>query len=258
MMPDPRTRRVGTHAWSLATRGRLNAQEKRRLALAVLEAQLRNIVGRLAMAAHLDPGRRRTLDVDLLTPPATILTCVAEAHAVERLSPVLLNHSRRTYAFGAALGAVKGVPVDHELLYAAALLHDVGLQDGAGDGADFTLASAAVARQIADDVGLAPSAAETVASAITLHHSPDVRLADGPVAYLLSAGAALDVIGLGCCQLPPSAVARIVELHPRSKFQRVFASAFREEAARVPGGRAHFLERYAAFDLAIRKAPFRE
>lgn len=258
MKADPRSRRVGTHAWSLATGGRLNAQEKRGLAPAVLSAHLRNVVGRLAMATHLDPGRRRTLDVDLLTPPATILTRVAEAHAVERLSPVMLEHSRRTYAFGAALGVVKGIAVDRELLYAAALLHDVGLPVGAANGADFTLASAAVARQIADDVGLAPSAAEVVASAITLHHSPDVRVADGAVAYLLSAGAALDVIGLGCWQLPPSAVARIVELHPRSNFKRVFASAFREEAARVPDGRAQFLERYAAFDLAIRMAPFRQ
>lgn len=259
MMPEHPTHRVGTYAWSVATGGRLTAREKRRLAPALLVAHFRNIVGRLAMATHLDPGRRRTIDVDLLTPPATILTRVAEAHAVERLAPVMLDHSRRTYAFGAALGIVEGIEVDHELLYAAALLHDLGLAPGisSGTGTDFTLASAGVARQVADDVGLPPGAAETIASAITLHHSLDVRLADGAVAYLLSAGAALDVIGLRCCQLPPSTVARILEAHPRANFKASFASAFREESARVPRGRARFLERYAAFDLAIRTAPFR-
>jgi hypothetical protein len=258
MMPDRRAHRVGTHGWSRATGGRLSAREMRQLAPAALGACARSVVGRLAMVTHLDRGRRRTLDADLLTPPSTILTWIAEAHAAERLTSVMLNHSRRTYAFGAALGVIEGVEVDHELLYVAALLHDLGLPAGSGDGTDFTLAGAAAACRIAEDVGLAPSAAETLASAITLHHSPDVRLADGPVAYLLSAGAALDVTGLRCWDLPPSAVDRILEVHPRTDFKRFYASAFREESTRVPRGRARFLERYAAFDLAIRSAPFRE
>src|SRR5688572_8999492 len=127
------------------------------------------------MATHLDRGRRRRIAVELLTPPATILTRAPEAHAVERLTPVMLNPYRRTYAFGTAVGIVEGFQVDHELLYTAALLHDLGLAAGTGDSTDFTLAGAAVANQIADDVGLSPSAGETIASAITLHHSPDVR-----------------------------------------------------------------------------------
>jgi hypothetical protein len=219
---------------------------------------MRNVIGRLAMVGRVNSGRRRQLDVSGLDPPATILTRVAEAHASERLSPTLLNHSRRTFAFGAALGLLEGVQVDLELLYAAALLHDVGLPDGAGEKVDFTVASAAVALQIADDVGLPPSAAEVLASAITLHHSPDVCPADGPVAYLLSAGAALDVIGLRAWEVPPSALAAIVERYPRAGFKREFARAWRSEAARVPQGRAWFLQRYAAFGLAISTAPFHE
>jgi hypothetical protein len=77
------------------------------------------------------------------------------------------------------------------------------------------------------------------------------------VAYLLSAGAALDVIGLRAWDIPPSAIAAVVAQHPRSSFKREFARVYREEAARVPRGRAQFLQRYAAFGLAIRVAPFR-
>jgi hypothetical protein len=257
MNTQPRAHRVGTHAWSLCTGGRLTVAEKRSMAPAVVAAQARTIAGRLAMAAHLNHGRRRELDPDRLLPPATSLTRAAETHARARLGPTILNHSRRTYAFGAALGMVDGIDVDHELLYAAALLHDVALPDGAGYRTDFTLASAAVASQIADDVGLPQTAAEILASAITLHYSPDVRLSDGPVAFLLSAGAALDVIGLRAWDLPPSTVSTIVDQHPRLGFKREFARAFRVEAARVPRGRAQFLQRYAAFGLAIRIAPFR-
>jgi hypothetical protein len=207
--------------------------------------------------AHVNGGRRVELDPIRLAPPRTILTRVAEAHAAARLGLAILDHSRRTYAFAAALGMIDGVDVDHELLYAAALLHDVGLPEGAGDGTDFTVASSAIAAQVADDVGLPPSATEIVASAITLHHSPDVSPADGPVAFLLSAGAALDVIGLRVGDLPSSTIAAIVAEHPRAGFKREFGRAFRDEAARVPDGRARFLLHYAAFGLAIRTAPFR-
>ena len=203
MNTKPRTHRIGTHAWSLRTGGQLTAAERTSMIPAVISAQARSVAGRIAMAAHLNRGRRRDLDPDRLTPPATNLTRVAEAHAVAHLDASLLNHSLRTYTFGAALGLVDHVDVDRELLYTAALLHDVALRDGAGNGLDFTVASAAVALQVADDVGLPSTAAETPASAITLHHSPDVRPSDGPVAYLLSAGAALDVIGLRAWDIPP-------------------------------------------------------
>lgn len=262
-MPDPttlqhRAHRVGTHEWSLCTGGHLSSAEKRRFIPAVLAAQGRNVAGRVSMAARVNRGRRARVDHDRLLPPSSILTRVAEAHAAARLTPGILNHSRRAYAFGAALGIVDGVDVDHELLYAAALLHDVGLIDGSGDGTDFTLASAAVATQIAGDVGLSLADARAIASAITMHHSPDVRLNDGPVAYLMSAGAAVDVIGLRAWDIPPSTMAETLHQHPRLGFKREFGGAFRTEAARVPRGRARFLNRYAGFGLAIRMAPFED
>lgn len=242
----------------MRTGGRLTTAERASMVPAIVRAQAGNLVGRIAMATGLNRGRRRELATSQLEPPATILTRVAEAHAIAHLEPTLLNHSLRTYAFGAALGLVHRIEVDHELLYAAALLHDLALADGAGGGLDFTVASAAVALQVADDVGLPPGAADTLATAITLHHSPDVRPADGPVAYLLSAGAALDVIGLRAWDLPPATISAVQARHPRLGFKRRFAHLFREEAVRVPRGRARFLRSAAAFDLAIRLAPFGE
>jgi len=116
--------------------------------------------------------------------------------------------------------------------------------------------SARVARDVAEDVGLSSAATETMRTAITLHHSPNVTLADVPVAYLLSAGAAVDVVGLRSWQLPPDLLASVVAQHPRLGFKREFAAAFRTEAHRVPRGRAKFLRSYGAFDLAIKLAPF--
>lgn len=83
-----------------------------------------------------------------------------------------------------------------------------------------------------------------------------MTLAAGPVAYLLSAGAAVDVVGLRSWRLPPELLASVVAQHPRLGFKREFSAAFRTEAARVPHGRARFLRSYGAFDLAIKLAPF--
>jgi hypothetical protein len=94
-------------------------------------------------------------------------------------------------------------------------------------------------------------------TAITLHPSPGVTLADGPVAYLLSAGAGIDVAGLRSWKLPPHVLAAVVTERPRLGFKREFSAAFRAEAAAVPRGRAQLLRRYGALDLAIKLAPFR-
>ena len=247
---------LGTLEWVAATGGRLTTAEVRQLLRPLAAAHAANVVGRLAMVVRLNAGRHADIDVDGLQPPTSPLTALAEREARSRLSPTLLNHSYRTYAFGVALGALADIDVDHELLFAAAMLHDVGLGRSV-QGVDFTLASAAVARDVAKTVGLSAAATETIRSAITLHYSPGVSLAHGPVAYLLSAGAGVDVAGLRSWALPPQVLADVVAKRPRLGFKREFRAAFRAEAAAVPRGRARLLRRYGAFDLAIACAPFR-
>ena len=169
----------------------------------------------------------------------------------------LLNHSYRTYVYGRALGELEGTDVDTELLFAGALLHDTGLVNPTGT-ADFTLTSARLARQVAEQVGLSTDATDTLMTAITMHYTPGVTVDAGPVAYLLAAGAAVDVVGLRSWELPPATIAEVVRAHPRAGFKTVFTEAFRQEAARVPEGRARVLQRYGAFAAAIRFAPFNE
>jgi len=169
----------------------------------------------------------------------------------------LLNHSYRTYRFATALGELEGLEVDTEVLFAAALLHDTGLVLAEGED-DFTLTSARVALDVAEQVGLSTAATETLQTAITMHHSPRVTLAAGPVAYLMSAGAGVDVAGVRCWDLPPSVLAEAERDYPREGFKSYFTRAWTAEAARVPQGRAKLLRRYGAFSAAIALAPFDE
>jgi hypothetical protein len=249
---------LGTHPWVERTDGRLSAAERRALLRPLARAHATNAAGRVSMLLRVNSGRRRAADtaVDRRPAPSSVLTRAAEDVARHRLSAALLNHSYRTYTFGAALGELEKLDVDREVLYAAALLHDVGLPTPE-PGIDFTRASARVATEVAERVGLSTAAADTMRTAITLHHSPGVTLAHGPVAYLLSAGAGVDVVGLRSWELSPDLLAAVVATYPREGFKREFSAAFRTEAASVPDGRARFLRRYGAFDLAIKTAPFR-
>jgi hypothetical protein len=253
--PPPGADDLGTYPWVARTGGRLTAAEKRQLARPLAVSHARNLTGRLGMLLRVNSGRRRDPSLSRLASPDSPLTRAALTVARAQLSPALLNHSHRTFLFGAALGELEGLDVDREMLYAAALLHDVGLPTRVPL-VDFTRASARAAQQVAEQVGLSTAATDRLRSAITLHHSPGVSLTHGPVAYLLSAGAAVDVVGLRSWQLPPALLTDVVTAHPRAGFKREFTAAFRAEAVRVPQGRAAYLRRYGAFDLAIRTAPF--
>ena len=254
---DTNDTRVGTAAWVERTSGRLTAAERRALLRPLARTHAQNAVGRLRLAVGLHPGRNAYVPPARLAPPTSVLTRAAEERARRVLPVPLLNHSYRTYVFGRALGELEGTDVDTELLFAAALLHDTGLVNPTGT-ADFTLTSARLAREVAEQVGLSTAATDTMLTAITQHYTPGVTVDAGPVAYLLAAGAAVDVVGLRSWELPPATITEAVREHPRAGFKTAFTEAFRQEAARVPEGRARLLHRYGAFAAAIRFAPFDE
>jgi hypothetical protein len=248
---------VGTVEWTQRTGGRLEPAERRRLVGDLARVHARNLIGRFSVLAHLDPGRRSYVPPARLLPPDSPLTRAARDAAIRVLPATLLNHSYRTFRFASALGEREGLEVDREVLFAAALLHDTGLVLAGGKD-DFTLTSARVARDVAEQVGLSTAATEALQTAITMHHSPRVPLAAGPVAYLLSAGAGVDVAGSRCWDLPPSILAEAARDYPRKDFKAYFTRAWAAEAARVPQGRAKLLRRYGAFTAAIALAPFDE
>jgi hypothetical protein len=247
--------RVGSIAWSEQTNGQLTQAEHRALLRPLAHAHAQNVAGRAAMAVRMNSGRCANIPARAMRRPSSLLTRTAEEQASQRLSPALLGHAYRSFLFAVALGSVECVDVDRELLFAAAMLHDVGLALPAR-GVDFTLSGSRLAREVAETVGLSTAATAILRSAITLHHSPDVTLDDGPVAYLMSAGAALDATGLRAWQLPPQVRKAVITEHPRPGFKREFNRVWATEAAAVPRGRAQLLRRYGAFSLAVRLAPF--
>ena len=165
------TARVGTMSWSARTRG-----------------QLTGPAARAAASAGSDPRRQRHRQI--VDVPAPQLRAVRAAPRPGAACAVVGADPD-----GGAAGAAAPVPgaaaplgtaatcsasrwarsnrstSTGSLLFAAAMLHDIGLTTPTA-GVDFTLASARVALDVAETVGLSTAATETMRTAITLHHSP--------------------------------------------------------------------------------------
>lgn len=256
MSPSWPDEEIGSIGWTERTGGVLTPKERLALARPLLRGELAILAGKVAMALRVHSGRRAVVDPDRLLPPESSLARDAESAARELLSPALLNHSSRAFAWGAALAAVEEISFDRELLYVAAMFHDTGLPSPV-PGVDFTVQSVAHARAFAERQAMTSEDRELVANAIALHHTPGVGPGSGAEAFLLSAGAGVDVFGLRSERVPDATRRSVVQDFPRGGFKREFSRLFREEASRVPHGRAWYLHRFALSDLSIRLAPFR-
>jgi HD domain-containing protein len=186
-MSQPRpTDPIGSIGWTERTGGVLTARECLTLARPLLRGELSILGGRLAMVLRMHSGRRSSIDPASLVPPDSPLARDAEVAAQDRLTPALLNHSSRAYTWGAAIAALHGITFDRELLYLAAMFHDTGIPSPVPD-VDFTVRSAALAREFTDSHHVPADIRELVANAITMHYTPGVGLESGAEAYLLSA-----------------------------------------------------------------------
>src|SRR5215468_6589604 len=222
-MSQPRpTDPIGSIGWTERTGGMLTARECLTLARPLLRGELSILAGRLAMLLGLHSGRRSSIDSASLATPDSALARDADVAARDLLRPVLRNHSRRAYAWGATVAALHGITFDRELLYLAAMFHDTGIPSPVPD-VDFTVRSAALAREFADSHQVPADTRELVANAIAMHYTPGVGLESGAEAYLLSAGAAVDVFGLRTDEIPDAVRQRVVQEYPRLGFKRAFA-----------------------------------
>ncbi len=147
----------------------------------------------------------------------------------------LTNHSFRSYAWSIALADRDHVRFDAELLYIAALLHDIGLVARFDTGRRcFEEDGAAVAAELAAAEGWPDERREALAEAIRLHVAVEIALEDGPEAYLLWHATGLDVTGHRHGDLAPQAIDEVVTAYPRLDFKRGFVELVARQAAQKP------------------------
>ncbi|MCT9091890.1 HD domain-containing protein [Streptomyces sp. ASQP_92] len=148
---------------------------------------------------------------------------------------LLYAHSRRVFLFGALRGHRRGLAFDPELLYVAALFHDLGLTPTyATSQQRFELDGAGAARDFLLRHGLPAERARTAWTAIALHTTPEIPHRMEPEIALVTAGVEVDVLGFGFDELTDAQREAVVAAHPRPDFKRRILAAFTEGIAHRP------------------------
>jgi hypothetical protein len=149
--------------------------------------------------------------------------------------PFLTNHSFRSHFFAVALAHRDQVRFDPELLYVAALLHDVGLVEEFDTGKCFEKDSADAAARLAAEDGWSSERSDRLAEAIRLHVATEIDLGDGPEAYLLWHSTGLDVGGHRHEELTAATVESVLSAYPRLDFKQGFTALIADQAERKAG-----------------------
>jgi len=192
------------------------------------------------------------MDIDDLSLPGGAVCANAADVAKTYSSPALLNHSMRVYAWAVALGAVHRVRFDPELLFVAAMLHDVGLTEEFDNHTKpFEVAGGHVAWVFAAGAGWPVPRRARLAEVIVRHMHAEVDPAGDPEGFLLSRAAAADIAGRGVADLPAGFRADVPARYPRLDLVDEFLRCFRDQAARKPESAAGAAMRN---DLATRMA----
>ncbi|WP_328789444.1 MULTISPECIES: HD domain-containing protein [unclassified Streptomyces] len=155
--------------------------------------------------------------------------------ASEYADTTLLNHSVRSYAFGARYAEQNGLAYDAELLYVSALVHDLGLTAPFDSHTlPFEEAGGHVARVLTAGLGWPAARRARAEEVIVLHMRDDVSAAEDAESHLLQVGTSADVSGLRVAEFDPAFTADLLAAYPRGDFGAAFLALVQDQAARKP------------------------
>jgi hypothetical protein len=171
---------------------------------------------------------------DVLMIPDGALADACLSFARETESRLILEHSIRSFHYARLVadheGSVKDSAYDDGLLFAACVLHDLGLGTRAAGEARFEVEGADLAAALLAEQGLPTADIERVWEAIALHAS--IGLADrmGLLTYLTHRGVFID--GGRDTDIPPKRLQIIRTAYPRPANDTSIMDAIAEHAAR--------------------------
>jgi hypothetical protein len=176
-------------------------------------------------------------DRDLLALPTAPWTDAAMALVTAAESPSLANHSFRSYLFARLLaaqrGAAPGRDYDPLLLFAACVLHDIGLSERGNGTQRFEVDGADVAAEFLTEHGLPAADVDAVWLAIALHTSAGIAERRGPLCELTREGIVID-FGRHPEAVTDAQAAVIHRAYPRLAMARSLVDAIVDQARARP------------------------
>lgn len=143
-------------------------------------------------------------------------------------SDLLFRHSSRVYLWGALIARRRELRFDPELLYAAAMFHDIGLTERYSKSQlRFEVDGANAARDFLRSRGIPEDGVERVWLAIALHTTPGIPEHMHPEIALVQSGAGMDVTGREYEHFTDEQRAAVVAAYPRgADFEHDMIDAF--------------------------------
>ena len=176
------------------------------------------------------------MDIASLLPTPSPATTAAREVVVRYSSGALVAHCERSYLWAASLGQLTGIAYDAELLYVAAMLHDLGLVPAFDNHlAPFEDAGGDVGWVFGAGAGWPAERRERVKEIIVRHMWDEVDPAFDPEGHLLCEGTGLDISGRNVDTWPAAFRAEVLRRHPRGELAAEFTAAFEDQARRKPG-----------------------
>ncbi|MFE5481283.1 HD domain-containing protein [Streptomyces sp. NPDC056527] len=172
---------------------------------------------------------------DAIKMPDTPACATALEVATAYCSPALLNHSIRAYVWAAAYGTEQGIDFDPELLYVAAMFHDIALMpEFDSHTVGFDDASGHVAWVFAAGAGWPAARRQRLVEAVVAHMLDEVDVTADPEGFLLERSTSLDISGRYMDDFSDAFKAEVLEVYPRLGIAEEFLGCFRDQAERKP------------------------
>jgi hypothetical protein len=188
---------------------------------------------------------------DVLVLPTGALADASLAIARSSVSRPIVDHSIRTFLFARLLadheGCLDDADYDEDLLFAASVMHDLGLGERATGEARFEVEGADLAAAVLREHGVAERDVDRVWEAIALHASLGIAHRRGVITSLTHSGVFIDA-GRITDGVADRLRLEVLDAYPRPPGDRsvadaIVAHATRSEAAAPPGSLAFELLR---------------
>lgn len=175
--------------------------------------------------------------------PDTPAARAALTLATQYQSPAITAHAMRSWLWAEGFAVTDGLrDVDHELLFVAALLHDIGtVTEFDNHTLSYEHAGGHVAVAATAGAGWDADRRQRVLDVIVRHNWPSVDPELDGEGYLLETATGLDISAARPDALPEPFLREVLEAHPRGALAEEFGSCVVDQAERKPATSARRL-----------------
>lgn len=178
-------------------------------------------VARAKTFVNRDTSQTRLI-AGISVPDGPLITAVIE-HAQRLSEPYLFNHAMRSWLFAEAIGHIKKIEYDREVVAIGTMLHDIGLTASVSGPNRFEVNGADAALSFIKGKGLSDRQAQLIWDTVALNSTPSLALHKEPEVAVATMGIGLDYGGFGVEALPTADFERILSAFPRLKMKQQFA-----------------------------------